>query len=74
VEMVSGVIQGIEDQGENARSYDGSKQDGSGAKRLAPGEIEAGSGESGDSAGRGRLHGALVLGCSGGRGRVGHHW
>ena len=35
----------------------GSEQDGSGAERLAAGDIEAGSGESGDAGGEGLLHG-----------------
>jgi len=52
-----GVTQGIEDRGERSDGGYGSEQDGSGAERLAAGDIEAGSGESGDAGGEGLLHG-----------------
>jgi hypothetical protein len=58
------VTQGIEDRGGRSDGGHGSEQDGSGAERLAAGDIEAGSGESGTPVGRGCCMG--VLGCSGG--------
>jgi hypothetical protein len=51
------VTQRIEDGGERSDGGYGSEQDGSGAERLAAGDIEAGSGESGDSGGKWLLHG-----------------
>ena len=58
---MSVVAQGIEDRGERTDGGHGSEQDGSGAERLVAGDIEAGSGESGEA-----LHEWVVLGCSGG--------
>jgi hypothetical protein len=52
-----GVTQGVEDRGECGDGGYGSEQDGSGAERLAAGDIETGSGESGDAGGEGLLHG-----------------
>src|SRR3981189_3081329 len=52
-----GVTQGIEDRGERSDGGYGSEQDGSGAERLAAGDIEAGSAESGDAGWEGLLHG-----------------
>jgi hypothetical protein len=55
-----GVTQGIEDRGERSDGGYGSEQDGSGAERLAASDIEAGSGESGNAAGEGLLHGSSL--------------
>jgi hypothetical protein len=52
-----GVTQGIENRKEGNDGGYGSEQDGSGAERLAAGDIEAGSGESGDAGGEGLRHG-----------------
>jgi hypothetical protein len=54
---VSVVTQNIQDQGERTEGGHGSEQDGSGAERLAAGDIEAGSGERRDSGDEGLLHG-----------------
>jgi hypothetical protein len=62
----SGVTHGIENRGECSDGGYGSEQDGSGAKRLTAGDIEARSGERGDAGGEGLLHGWVVLACSGG--------
>jgi len=66
----SGVTQAKEDRGQRADSGHCSKQDGSGVQRLAAGDIEARSCESGDSGREGLPHGWVVLGRSGG-GRIG---
>ncbi len=55
---MSGVTQGIEDRGERTDGGHGSEQDGSGAERLAAGDIEARSSESGDAGGERLLHGS----------------
>jgi hypothetical protein len=61
-----GVTKSIEDRGERSDGGYGSEQDGSGAERLAAGDIEARSGESGDDAGgEGLLHGWWSLGVPG---------
>ena len=76
---MSVVSQGIENREERTGGGNGSKQDGSRAERLAPGDIEARSGESGGFGGEALLHGWVVHGCSrGGPGRrrsggVGRH-
>jgi hypothetical protein len=54
------VTQSIEDRGERSDGGYGSEQDGSGAERLAAGDIEAGSGESGDAGGEGLRHGSSL--------------
>ena len=50
------VTQGIEDRGKSSDRGNGSEQDGSGAERLASGEIEARSGERRDFRRQGLLH------------------
>jgi hypothetical protein len=72
-----GVTQSIENRGEHSDGGYGSEQDGSGAERLAAGDIEAGSGEGGDAGGEGLLHGwSLVRGRAGSGEvrRVGRHF
>jgi hypothetical protein len=75
---MSGVTQGIEDQGERTDGGNGSEQDGSGAEWLAASDIEAGSGECGAVGGQGPLHEWVILGLSRGEpgwrrfGGVGH--
>ena len=59
---MSGVTQGVENQGERTNGGNGCEQDGSGAERLTAGNIKAGSGESGDSGGERLLHGGSSLG------------
>ena len=54
---VSIVTQTIKDQGERTDGGHHSEQDGSRAKRLASGEIEAGGGKTAGSGGKGLLHG-----------------
>jgi hypothetical protein len=50
-----GVTQGIEDRGERSDGGYGGEQDGSGAERLAAGDTEAGSGESGTTGPSGNI-------------------
>jgi hypothetical protein len=58
VEMcMFGVTQGIEDRGERSDGGYGSEQDRPRAERLAAGDIEGGSGQSGDAGVEGLLHG-----------------
>jgi hypothetical protein len=54
---MSGVTQCKENRVERTDGGHGSEQDSSGAEWLAPSDIEAGSGESGDSGMEGLLHG-----------------
>ena len=75
---MSGVTQGIEDQGERTDGDNDREQDGSGTEWLAASDIEAGSGERGALRGQGLLHAWVVLGLSRGEpgwwrsGGVGH--
>lgn len=57
----SGVLHGIEDRGESSDGGDGGEQDGSGAERLAGGEIEARSGERRDFRRQGLLHRVVLV-------------
>jgi len=75
---MSGVTEGIEDQGERTDGGNDSEQDDSGAERLAASDIEAGGDECGEVGGLGLLHEWVVLGLSRGEpgwrrsGEVGH--
>jgi hypothetical protein len=61
---MSVVTQDMEDQGERTEGGHGSEQNGSGAERLAAGDIEGGSGERRDSGVEGLLHRWVILRCS----------
>jgi hypothetical protein len=58
---MSGVTQGVENQGECTDGSHGGEQDGSWGERLAAGDIEAGSGESGVAGLEGLLHRWMIL-------------
>jgi hypothetical protein len=60
---MSGVTQSKENREERTDGGHGSEQDGSGAEWLAASDIEAGSGESGDSGMEGVLHGGWSSAC-----------
>jgi hypothetical protein len=59
------MTQSIKDRGERTDGSQDSEQDGSGAERLAGGDIETGSGINGDAGVERLLHGWVVLGFSG---------
>ena len=61
---MSGVTQGIEDDGERTGGDNDRKQYDSGVERLAASEIEAGSAECGDAGRQGLLLDGVVLGVS----------
>jgi hypothetical protein len=63
---VSGVTQGIKDQGQHSEGRHDSEENGSGAERLTRGDVKAGSGGGTYSDGEGLLHGFVVRACPGG--------